>query len=240
MSSSVNLIELVEATINYPQSGTAITALHNINLRIEAGQKIAIVGANGSGKSSLLKVLAGLINSNQSRSGAHSSTKVAMLFQQPYMLNTSALNNVALASWLRGTPWAQAKVLAAGALEKVDLLTLASRNAKQLSGGQKQRVGVARALVVAPSLLLLDEPTASLDPSAKKDLENLIADLAQNPEITLVFASHNLGQVKRLADRVLFLEDGNLKADLHVEKFFDDGYIQKNAPEAANFLKGRE
>jgi tungstate transport system ATP-binding protein len=229
------LVSLNQAHVQYRSANKAIEGLSNVSLDIQSGQKIAIVGGNGSGKTTLLKLIGGL---GKSKVKNPIGVRCAMLFQYPYLLNASVLNNIALAHWLQGHSWKAAKDAALVALSQVGLAALASRNAKQLSGGQRQRVAIARALVIDPTLLLLDEPTASLDPAAKSDIEQVITQLASNPLLTLVFASHNLGQVKRLASRVLYLEAGTLVADLPVEQFFDATFVAKHYPSAALFLKG--
>jgi tungstate transport system ATP-binding protein len=122
----------------------------------------------------------------------------------------------------------------------VGLADLAQRNARKLSGGQMQRVAMARAWAMQPQVLLLDEPTASLDPHAKREVEALIGEFAQatQPAVTLVFASHNLGQVKRLASRVIYLEHGRVLADLSVGDFFSGPLLQQQYPAAHLFVKG--
>jgi tungstate transport system ATP-binding protein len=159
-----------------------------------------------------------------------------MLFQRPYMLRTSALNNVALGLWLRGVRWRDAQALALAALQRVGLADVARRNAKTLSGGQQQRLALARAWALKPEILLLDEPTASLDPHAKREVEALLAELSAG--MTLVFASHNLGQVKRLATRVIYLEQGRVLADLPTTSFFEGPLLQTQYPAAHFFVKG--
>jgi tungstate transport system ATP-binding protein len=156
-----------------------------------------------------------------------------MLFQRPHMLRASVLNNVALGLWLKGVPWRQAREDAQQALMRVGLAGLAGRNARALSGGQQQRVALARAWALKPQVLLLDEPTASLDPSAKREVERLMADFSE-AGMTLIFSSHNLGQVKRLASRVVYLEHGRLIADLPTPAFFGGPLPLA----AAHFLKG--
>jgi tungstate transport system ATP-binding protein len=121
----------------------------------------------------------------------------------------------------------------------VGLADQAHRPARKLSGGQQQRVALARAWALAPQVLFLDEPTASLDPHAKRDVEALIGDLAgQHATMTLVFASHNLGQVKRLATRVVYLEQGRVLADLPVHEFFGGTLLQTHFPQAHLFVRG--
>ncbi len=190
----------------------AVHALRGIDLRIEAGERVALIGANGSGKSTLLRVLHGLIRPQRGTLLRDAATRQAMVFQRPYMLRTSSLNNVALALWLRGVRWREARERALAALARVGLEQAALRNARTLSGGQQQRLALARAWALQPQVLFLDEPTASLDPHAKREVEALMASFAQ-AGMTLVFASHNLGQVKRLASRVIYLEHGRIRAD---------------------------
>ncbi|WP_457306875.1 ABC transporter ATP-binding protein [Polaromonas sp. P5_E6] len=210
-----------------------VHALSGCSLRIKAGERLALVGANGSGKSTLLRTLNGLVRPSAGSFQHDVQLRQAMLFQRPYMLRASVLNNVALGLWLGGVRWKEAKVQALAALERVGLEDLATRNAKALSGGQQQRVALARAWALKPQVLLLDEPTASLDPTAKREVERLMAEFA-DAGMTLIFSSHNLGQVKRLASRVIYLEHGRLVADLPTAAFFTGP-----VPAAAEaFLKG--
>jgi tungstate transport system ATP-binding protein len=210
-----------------------IPALTACSLRIFPGEKLALLGSNGSGKSTLLRTLHGLTQPTAGNLRVDSAARQAMLFQRPYMLRASARSNVALGLWLHGMAWKEAKVLALAALERVGLGALAHRNAKTLSGGQQQRLALARAWALQPQVLLLDEPTASLDPAAKREVEVLMAEFAE-AGMTLIFSSHNLGQVKRLASRVVYLEQGRLLADLPTADFFGGPL----PPEAEMFLKG--
>ena len=210
-----------------------VHALRDCSLRIKAGERLALVGSNGSGKSTLLRTLNGLVRPVSGSFQHDIEARQAMLFQRPYMLRASVLHNVALGLWLGGVRWPDAKANARAALERVGLEHLATRNAKALSGGQQQRVALARAWALRPQVLLLDEPTASLDPTAKREVERLMAEFA-DAGMTLIFSSHNLGQVKRLASRVIYLEQGRLLADLPTADFFN-GPIPA---EAEAFLKG--
>lgn len=219
-----------------------VWALRDLNLRLEAGERLALVGANGSGKTSLLRVLNGLRSPSAGSLSWRQSLRQAMLFQRPHLLRCSVRHNVALGLWLAGQPWRQARERALLALERVGLAELADRRASALSGGQQQRVALARAWALEPQLLLLDEPTASLDPHAKREVEALLGQISRDatqPEpMTLVFASHNLGQVKRLASRVVYLEGGRILADLPVNDFFNDALLAGNYPEAQAFVRG--
>jgi tungstate transport system ATP-binding protein len=219
-----------------------VHALRGVDLRIGVGERVALVGSNGSGKSTLLRTLHGLLPLTAGNLERAPHLRVAMLFQRPYLMRLSVLNNIVLALWLQGVPWRSAAPLALEALQRVGMADLAQRNARALSGGQLQRLALARAWVLRPSVWLLDEPTASLDPHAKHEVEALIADFcardAQPMPATLVFASHNLGQVKRLASRVIYLERGRLLADLPVHEFFDPERLQAVCPAAHLFLQG--
>jgi tungstate transport system ATP-binding protein len=221
----------------------AQTALTGVSLRIVAGERVALVGANGSGKSTLLRTLHALVPPTQGQVLQAPGVRQAMLFQRPHLLRLSALNNVALGLWLdraRGLNWSAAKVLALQALQRVGLQGVARQNGRQLSGGQQQRLALARAWARQPDVLLLDEPTASLDPHAKREVEALMADFASNQDrpLTLVWASHNLGQVKRLATRVVYLEFGRVLADLPVADFFNPVLLAAHSPAAHAFVQG--
>ncbi|MBA3595105.1 MAG: phosphate ABC transporter ATP-binding protein [Polaromonas sp.] len=223
------LFELKAVGVSYGK----VQALKACGLRIQAGERVALVGSNGSGKSTLLRTLHGLVRPGTGSLRVDAAARQAMVFQHPYMLRASAQANVALGLWLKGVAWKEAKTQALCGLERVGLLPLAQRNAKALSGGQQQRLALARAWALQPDVLLLDEPTASLDPAAKREVEALMAGFAE-AGMTLIFSSHNLGQVKRLASRVIYLEQGRLLADLPTHDFF-------NGPlphEVEIFLKG--
>ncbi len=231
--------QLHQASVHYGRSASPVRALSEITLTIASGERVALVGANGCGKSTLLRLMHGLLAPSAGQVQRTAAAEQAMLFQRPHLLRMSVQGNIALGLWLRGRPWRAASALALSALERVGLTELARRNARQLSGGQQQRVAMARAWALEPRVLLLDEPTASLDPHAKREVEALMEEFANSAAaMTLVFASHNLGQVKRLASRVLYLEHGRLLADLPVADFFDGPMLQQHCPAAHLFVKG--
>ena len=220
-------------------------ALTGVSLRIEAGERVALVGANGSGKSTLLRTLHGLLPHSQGQVLHAPGVQQAMLFQRPHLLRLSALNNVALGLWLdrqRGLNWKAAQAMAVQALQRVGLQSVAGQNGRQLSGGQQQRLALARAWARQPDVLLLDEPTASLDPHAKREVETLMAEFAAGSTatqpVTLIWASHNLGQVKRLSTRVIYLEGGRIMADLPVADFFNSAVLALCSPAAHAFVQG--
>jgi tungstate transport system ATP-binding protein len=228
------LLTLDDVTVRFGQ----VTALHAVRLQLCRGDRLALIGANGSGKTTLLRLLHGLLPC-AGRRELHTlapdgrSPVVAMLFQRPFLLHLSVWRNLQLALWLGGVPRAERAERAADALERVGLQGLESRSARALSGGQQQRLALARAWALKPDILFLDEPTASLDPGAKREVEALIQDFA-SVGMTLVMSTHNLGQVKRLASRVVYLEAGRIVVDLPTERFFNESL----PPEAAQFLRG--
>ncbi len=255
------LFRLLEASVHFGRPATAVRALSEVTLTIQRGERVALVGANGCGKSTLLRLLHGLAAPTAGAVERAPAMQQAMLFQRPHLLRLSVQSNIALGLWLRGTSWGQAKELALAALARVGLAELFGRNARKLSGGQQQRVALARAWALGPEVLLLDEPTASLDPHAKREVEALIdefssrrvdageeagasktgaanGDATPRSAMTLVFASHNLGQVKRLASRVIYLEHGRVLADLPVHEFFSGSLLQLHYPAAHLFVKG--
>jgi tungstate transport system ATP-binding protein len=223
------LISLRKASVHFGP----FAALSACTLNIVRGERVALVGANGGGKSTLLRLIHGLLPASGGLNLRPHAAPQAMLFQRPYMLRTSAQNNVALGLWMAGAGWRTARAQALAALAQVGLAALAQQPAKTLSGGQQQRLALARARALQPEVLLLDEPTSSLDPAAKRDVETLMAEFAA-AGMTLIFSSHNLGQVKRLASRVIYLEHGQILADAAVHDFFN----RPLPPAAAQFLKG--
>ena len=214
-----------------------VTILHDVSLRLDPGERLALIGANGSGKSTLLRVLHGLLPPTRGRLLRDAGARQAMVFQRPFLLRGSVVRNLALGMWLSGVPWREACERAPQALGRVGLAGSGPRNARHLSAGQQQRVALARAWSLQPDLLFLDEPTANLDPPAKREVEALMADFAQ-AGTSMVFASHNLGQVKRLATRVAYLEQGRILADLPVVEFFDRARLAGVSREADLFLQG--
>jgi len=214
-----------------------VQALQGIDLTLRRGDRLALVGANGSGKTTLPRLLHGLVPCSGVRvehgAGSRPAPRAAMVFQHPFLLSLSVRMNVLLGLWLRGVPREQRASRCAEALRRVGLQAQARRPARDLSGGQQQRLALARAWALLPDILYLDEPTASLDPGAKREVEALIEQIADEG-VTVAMSTHNLGQAKRLATRVAYLEGGRLVVDLPVDRFFNDALPEA----AAQFLKG--
>lgn len=213
----------------------AVTALQAIDLAIDPGEFVALIGANGSGKTTLLQALHGSIAHTGARQVSPAGRSQAMVFQRPFMLRLSVFNNLRIALWLAGTrvPAGHRQERAEQALRRAGLHGLRDRPARSLSGGQQQRLALARAWATRPALLFLDEPTANLDPSAKNEVEAMLAAFAHDG-MTLVMSTHNLGQAKRLASRVIYLDRGRIEADLPTAQFFG----QNHGARAELFLKG--
>jgi tungstate transport system ATP-binding protein len=215
------------------------TIIEAISLEIAAGPSTIILGANGAGKSVLMRLMHGLLEPSSGRVEWSASEppgaprKQAMVFQRPVLLRRSAQANVSYALKIAGIAEPQRGVQAREALESVGLAHLAHRPARVLSGGEQQRLALARAWALHPEVLFLDEPTASLDPSATREIETVIRafDAAGTK---IVMATHNLGQARRLGDEILFLDRGRLLERAPVDQFFS----KPQTAQAAAFIKG--
>ncbi len=192
------------------------TVLRIDRLQIKQGEVLAVIGPSGAGKSTLLRLLnfletpsSGLITFKDAPFGAGRQVpmdlkrRVTTVFQQPCLLRRSVAANVQYGLRLRGNHNSQRRVNEV--LEQVGLQHLAKARARTLSGGEAQRVALARALVIEPDVLLMDEPTANLDPYNVKLIEQIIREHNQEQGATVVLVTHNVFQAKRLAQRVILL-----------------------------------
>ncbi|MCZ8374105.1 MAG: phosphate ABC transporter ATP-binding protein [Beijerinckiaceae bacterium] len=212
--------------------------LDAVSFILPAGGITALIGPNGAGKSLTLRLCHGLIRP-EGGSVAWSTgdgriagrPRHAMVFQRPVMLRRSVRANLVHA--LEALSFERAATRADTALARFGLSDLAERPARLLSGGEQQRLAIARAWALEPDLLMLDEPTAHLDPGATRQIEGIIAGLA-GEGMTILMTTHDLGQVRRLADRVLFLHAGRLREDAPAARFFQ----APASPEARAFLAG--
>jgi tungstate transport system ATP-binding protein len=223
--------------VSYAVDGQAI--IGSVTLRIEAGPSTIILGANGAGKSVLMRLMHGLLPPSagtirwSERDAASVRRRQAMVFQRPIMLRRSALANVLYALELAGIPAAEREAQALAALDEVGLRQIAERPARALSGGEQQRLALARAWALHPEVLFLDEPTASLDPHATREIETIIKafDAAGTK---IVMATHNLGQARRLGDEVIYLHEGQVLESASVDDFFS----RPASEQSAAFIKG--
>ena len=229
-------LPLVLDAVSLQAGATAI--LNRLSLTITPGAPTLIVGSNGAGKTTLLRLCMGLAAPSSSRVTWGGRTdraplRRAILFQRPVMLRRTTAANVAYALAQAGTLRKQRVQRVTALLERVGLSDLAQRPARRLSGGEQQRLALARALARDPEILLLDEPTANLDPAATRGVEEIIGMAAQSG-IKIVMASHDLGQVRRLAGDVIFLVRGTLYEQGPAADFLD----HPTTREAAAFLRG--
>ena len=219
----------------------ATPALDGVSLTLHRGERLVLVGSNGAGKTTLLRLLHGVVPPQAAAQrlvhrpqAARGGVVGAMVFQRPFFLRLSVRRNLCVALWLHGVPRARRAARVLRALQRVGLEALAERPAHTLSAGQQQRLALARAWALQPEVLFLDEPTASLDPAAKREVEALVDGIAREG-VTLVMSTHNLGQAKRLASRVAHLEGGRLLALEPVDRFFGAAALP---PQTRLFLKG--
>lgn len=215
------------------------------SLKIEHSEVFALVGPSGAGKSTLLRLLNFLeppssgrirfldveFSASQPMPLQH-RRRVTTVFQQPILLNRSVQANVGYGLNLHGRRDSNGEI--EKALKQVGLQDLARQRARTLSGGEAQRVALARAIVLQPDVLLLDEPTANLDPYNVGLIEEIVTDLNRERGTTLVLVTHNVFQAKRLAHRVALMLDSQIVEVAGVEAFFES----PQDPRTAAFVRG--
>lgn len=201
------------------------TKLSGITLTLPPSGLTVVMGPNGAGKSLLLRVLHGLIEPSTGtftwsgqRPGPEMTFAQSMVFQRPVLLRRTVAANLDFVLHARGQtdPTKRNE-----ALEQVGLLEFAKAPARTLSGGEQQRLALARALLTDPDVLFLDEPTASLDPTATALIEGIVLHAAQKGT-KVIFVTHDPGQARRLADDVVFLNRGQLACHANAADFFQD------------------
>lgn len=210
-------------------------ALKNINLNIKNGETVVLIGPSGSGKSTLIRTINGLeeINSGQlvvdGYDLASPSTdinkirkNVGMVFQHFNLYeNKSTLENIMLAPRIvLKRPEQENHDMAMSLLQKVGLEEKSANMPSALSGGQKQRVAIARSLAMQPKALLFDEPTSALDPEMIGDVLEVMRDIAKDSKMTTLVVTHEMNFAKAVADRVIFMADGEILEDSKTEDFF--------------------
>ena len=206
--------------VRLARGGTAL--LDGLDLAIPSGGITALMGPNGAGKSLTLRLVAGLIapDAGEIRLARAVGARVGLVFQSPVLLRRSVRGNLDHALWLAGVARRDRRERLAALLARGRLEGLADRPARRLSGGEQQRLAMMRALAGAPRLLLLDEPTASLDPEATAMIEEIVRDAAAQG-IATVLVTHDAGQARRLADRVALLHRGRVAETAPVPGFFE-------------------
>lgn len=212
-----------------------LQVLKNIHLTVEEGEKIVICGPSGSGKSTLIRTINQLEPHQQGtiRFDGHVMTqatknliqlraKIGFLFQSFNLFpHLTILENCTLAPiWVQKMPKKEAEALAMEYLERVHIPEQADKYPSQLSGGQQQRAAIARSLTNKPKLLLFDEPTSALDPEMIKEVLDVMVELADSG-MTMICVSHEMGFAKQVADRVMFMADGELLEENTPGQFFN-------------------
>jgi len=217
-------------------------AVNDVDLSVEEGEFVTLLGASGSGKTTCLRMVAGFVQPSAGRVliGDHDVTDVApyqrntgMVFQQYALFpHLTVAENVAYGLKVRRRPSAEIATRTREALQLVRLEALGDRYPRQLSGGQKQRVALARAVVIKPQVLLLDEPLAALDLKLREELQIEIKRVQQTVGITTMFVTHDQGEALSLSDRVIVMRDGRiLQADSPTEL-----YRRPNCQYVASFI----
>jgi len=213
------------------------TVLAGIDLTLDGEGISVILGPNGAGKSVLMRMLAGLERPDAGGIAWNGDdaprARIAMVFQQPMLLRTTVADNAALGlKPLQLTRRAlQARV--AEMLSRVGLAHRAGDSARLLSGGERQRLALARAWAVRPRLLLLDEPTAALDPTATEAVEQIVREI-RTDGAKIVMTTHNLGQAMRISDDIVFIESGRVREHSPASHFFS----RPRSSEARLFMQG--
>ncbi|MGG7581592.1 ABC transporter ATP-binding protein (plasmid) [Rhizobium sp. YTUHZ045] len=197
---------------SYRLNGSHLQVLKDINLHIRSGESLAIVGASGSGKTTLLRVLAGLEDCDtgevlvDGKAIRGVGAERAVIFQEPRLLPwLTVLDNVAFGLETRGLSREQARNRARRYVKLVGLQQFEAAYPRQLSGGMAQRVGIARALAVQPEILLLDEPLGALDAMTKIGMQQELARIWRDEDVTTILVTHDLEEAIYLADRILIL-----------------------------------
>jgi general L-amino acid transport system ATP-binding protein len=208
--------------------------LRDINMQVEAGEHLVICGPSGSGKSTLIRLINrleaheegrltvdGIVIDDNEKSIEAVRRKVGMVFQQFNLFpHLSVLDNLTLAPvWVNGIAKKEAEAQAMEQLERVHIAEQARKFPLQLSGGQQQRVAIARALCLTPRILLFDEPTSALDPEMIKEVLDVMAELATQG-ITMLCVTHEMGFARSVADRVIFMDEGQIIEQATPEAFF--------------------
>lgn len=233
-----SLLPLELQGLVYEANGRRV--IDSLDLTIEEPGITVIMGPNGAGKSVLLRLVHGLIAPTAGqvmwggkRLDREIARRQAMVFQKPVLLRRSAAANIRHALSLRGIPRTDRGIRVEDALKLAGLETRATTPARVLSGGEQQRLCLARALSLAPDILMLDEPTASLDPISTLAIEKLLTE-AQRSGIKIIVVTHDVGQARRLARDVVFLHHGRVVEHAPASSFF----AEPENEAARNFLAG--
>lgn len=207
--------------------------IDDVSLAVAQGSIVLLLGPNGAGKSLLLKLCHGLIQPDSGRLRWARHAAHCFVFQHPLFLRRPVISDVVHALSVLRWPRSTRLRRAMRALVKFGLQQFVHHPARRLSGGEQQKLAIARAWAMKPNVLLLDEPTASLDLKATKDVEHHIRMLSREG-VTIIMSTHDVAQARRLADRILFIKAGRLLEDAPARGFFK----RPSSLEARHFLAG--
>lgn len=190
------------------------------NLNIRSGKITGLVGANGSGKTTFLKIIAGLDNEydgeieyNNNKINEGIQKKLTLVFQKPYMLKTTVYENIKYPLKIRKLPKEEMNERVENILDKLKINNLKNKKATSLSGGEGQKVAMARALVFEPEMILLDEPTSNIDKESTELIEREIINYNKESDKTVIIITHDINQAKRICDDIIVLNDGRVVTD---------------------------
>lgn len=213
---------LIEVSSLYKRYGEK-EVLKNINIKVERGEVLAIIGPTGAGKTTLLYLLDllemptsgriyfdGMDITQSGKVRLEARRRMAFVIQKPVVFNTSVYDNIAYGLKWRGTGKNSIREKVSDILEMVNLSDYKNRNARTLSGGETQMVAIARAIAIEPEVLLLDEPTANLDPISTSRIEELLTNIIHHYDTTIIMATHDMSQGQRLAGRIVVLINGEI------------------------------
>lgn len=210
--------------------------LRNINLDVSQGERIVVCGPSGSGKSTLIRcinrleehqkgqiIVDGTEITNDLRDVEAIRREVGMVFQHFNLFpHLTVLENLTIGPiWVLKTPKAEAEARAMKYLERVRISEQALKFPGQLSGGQQQRVAIARSLCMDPKIMLFDEPTSALDPEMVKEVLDVMVGLAEESGMTMICVTHEMGFARKVADRVIFMDQGEIIEQNTPDAFFD-------------------
>lgn len=238
MRDTTSILPLAVSGLGFASDGKLL--LEGISFEVPRGGITTVLGPNGAGKSLLLRLCHGLITPAAGkvawaldRGVTAGRKRHAMVFQRPVMLRRSVHANLDHALAAAGYPSGTRQERIHAALSRFGLAGLAEQPARRLSGGEQQRLAIARAWALEPEVIFLDEPCSQLDPGATRKIEEMLVAL-EGDGVTLIMATHDLGQARRLSRHVLFLNRGRLAESGPAETFF----AAPGTPEARAFLAG--
>ncbi|HEX7067478.1 MAG TPA: amino acid ABC transporter ATP-binding protein [Candidatus Limnocylindria bacterium] len=225
--------------------------LRGIDLTVNAGEVVVIFGASGSGKSTFIRtinrleehqrgeiIVDGIELSNDVRNIAAVRREIGMVFQSFNLFpHLTVMQNVTLAP-LRVRKWSrdQAEDVGMQLLTRVGIPEQAAKYPAQLSGGQQQRVAIARALAMQPKIMLFDEPTSALDPEMVKEVLDVMVSLAEESGVTMLCVTHEMGFARQVADRIIFMDEGEIVEEAPPERFFSEPRNERTQAFLSNIL----